>query len=192
MEIIWFNGSQIIIILESIEGTLFFTNNSWHGTSIHKEDKWDEACWNENTKSGSCLFSLGHMRPQPSLLSPRWPVKHFWEAVGFLRSFRPDKAIYQKEAHCNLPLNALHPSIVSVNLASFLEFQVGLTFGFLTYLLHLVPFLCSMEFFPFQGHQATDLANPMDFSYCSSSLQNLQLTSSFLKLHDPGASWILQ
>ena len=37
MEIIWFNGSQIIIILESIGGTLFFTNNSWHGTSIHKK-----------------------------------------------------------------------------------------------------------------------------------------------------------
>lgn len=44
MEIIWFNGSQIIIIFKSIEGTLFFPNNIWHGTSIHKEDKWDEAC----------------------------------------------------------------------------------------------------------------------------------------------------
>ena len=128
MEIIWFNGSQIIIILKSIEGTLFFRNNIWHGTSIHKEDKWDEACWNESTKSGSCLLSLGHLRSQPSLLSPRWAVKHFWEALGFLGSFRPDNAIYQKDAHCNLPLNALHPEIFSVNLASFLEeFQVGLT-----------------------------------------------------------------
>lgn len=44
MEIIWFNGSQIIIVLKSIEGTLFFPNNSWHGNSMHKEDKWDKAC----------------------------------------------------------------------------------------------------------------------------------------------------
>lgn len=44
MAIIWFNGFQITIIFKSVEGMLLFPNEIWRGTSVHKEDKWDEAC----------------------------------------------------------------------------------------------------------------------------------------------------